>query len=61
MWALEMGEWIVADLGYRDGYNFVIPKQSGPQWLQEMITMATSRHETINSRMKVWAILRTSY
>jgi hypothetical protein len=61
MWALEMGEWIVADRGYRDGYNFVIPKESGPQWLREMTAMATSRHETINSRMKVWAILRTSY
>jgi hypothetical protein len=31
MWALADGEWIVADQGYRDGYQFVIPKQSGPQ------------------------------
>jgi hypothetical protein len=61
MWALADGEWIVADQGYRDGYQFVIPKQSGPQWLRELTSLATSRHETINSRMKVWAILSTSY
>jgi hypothetical protein len=49
------GDWIVANQGYRDGYNFVIPKQSGPQWLCEMTAMATttSCHETINSRMNV--------
>ena len=26
-----------------------------------MTALATARHETINSRMKVWAILRTAY
>jgi hypothetical protein len=52
----EIGEWIVGDLGYHNGYQFVIPKQSGPRWLHEMTSMATARHETINSRMKVWAI-----
>jgi hypothetical protein len=29
--------------------------------LKEMTAMSTARHETINSQMKVWAILRTPY
>jgi hypothetical protein len=36
---------------------FVIPKQSGPQWLCEMTALMTAQHKT----MKVWAILQTSY
>jgi hypothetical protein len=28
MWALEIGEWILADQGYHDGYQFVIPRLS---------------------------------
>jgi hypothetical protein len=52
---------LVGDGGYSDGNQFVIPKRTGPLWLQEMTAMATARHETINSRMKVWAILRNSY
>jgi hypothetical protein len=48
MWALNNGEWIVGDGGYRDGFQFVIPKRAGAQWLQEMTSMATARHETIN-------------
>jgi hypothetical protein len=56
MWALTNGEQIVGDMGYCDGYQFVIPKHTGPQWLQEMMSIATVRHETINSWMKVWAI-----
>jgi hypothetical protein len=27
MWALEIGEWFVADLGYCDGYQVVIPNK----------------------------------
>jgi hypothetical protein len=61
IWALTDGEWIVGDMGYRDGYQFVIVKWTGPQWLQEMTSIATARHETINSQMKVWAILQTPY
>jgi hypothetical protein len=61
MWALTDGERIVGDQGYRDGYQFVIPKQSGPQWLRDMTALATARHETINSWMKVWAITLSSY
>jgi hypothetical protein len=61
MWALNNGEWIVGDGGYRDGLQFVIPKRAGAQWLREMTAMATARHETINSRMKIWAILRNAY
>jgi hypothetical protein len=29
MWALTDGEWIVGDMGYRDGYQFVSPKRTG--------------------------------
>jgi hypothetical protein len=61
MWELLDGEWVVGDGGYQDGNQFVIPKQTGPIWLQEMMAMATVRHETINSRLKVWAILRNAY
>jgi hypothetical protein len=35
--------------------------RTGPVWLQQMTATATARHETINSRMKVWAILRNAY
>jgi hypothetical protein len=45
MWALTDGEWIVGDQGYCDGYQFVIPKQSGPQWLRDMTALATVRHK----------------
>jgi hypothetical protein len=61
MWELSEGEWVVGDGGYCDGNQFVIPKRTGPVWLQEMTAMATARHETINSWMKVWAILRNAY
>jgi hypothetical protein len=61
MWALTDGECIVADPGCHDGYQFVIPKQSGPQWLCELTELATAQHKTINSRTKVWAILSRSY
>jgi DDE superfamily endonuclease len=61
MWKLLEGEWVVGDGGYSDGNQFVVPKRTGPVWLQEMTAMATVRHETINSRMKVWTILRNSY
>lgn len=61
MHALGLGEWIVADGGYRDGYQFVIPKHAGPSWLQDMTALACSRHETINSRFKKWKILSTHY
>jgi hypothetical protein len=57
----KIGEWIVGDLGYHNGSQFVIPKQSGPCWLHEMTSMATACHKTINSRMKVWAVRHTSY
>jgi hypothetical protein len=46
----------VGDLGDHNGYQVVIPKQSGPCWLREMTSMATAHHKTINSSMKVWAI-----
>jgi hypothetical protein len=39
----------------------IVVSATGPVWLQEMTAMATARHETINSRMKVWAILRNAY
>jgi hypothetical protein len=52
---------VVGNQGCCDQYNFVIPKQSGPQWLCEMTALATARHETINSWMKVWAIAQISY
>lgn len=61
MWALREGEYIVGDGGYRDGFQFVITKRAGPQWLQDMTALATARHETINSRMKIWAIVRNAY
>jgi hypothetical protein len=61
MWELQNGEWVVGDGGYRDGNQFVIPKRTGTIGLQAMTAMATARHETINSRMKVWAILRNGY
>jgi hypothetical protein len=61
MWELLDGEWVVGDGGYQDGNQFVIPKRTGPVWLQEMTAMATAQHETINSWMKVWAILRNAY
>jgi hypothetical protein len=61
MWALTDGEWIIGDMGYLYGYQFVIPKRTGPQWLQEMTSIATARHETIDSQMKVWAIFQTFY
>jgi hypothetical protein len=61
MWELLDGEWVVGDGGYQDGNQFVIPKRIGPQWLQEMTAVAMTRHETINSRMKVWAILHNAY
>jgi hypothetical protein len=48
---------VVGDGGFRDGNQFVIPKQTGPG----NTAMATARHETINSRMKVWAILPNAY
>jgi hypothetical protein len=54
------GEWVVGDGGYHEGNQFV-PKRTGPKWLQEMTAMATARHETINSPMKVWAILPNAY
>jgi hypothetical protein len=37
----------------------VIPKRTGPQWLQEMTSIATA--QPINSRMMVWAVLQRPY
>ena len=60
-WQLRMGEWIVGNRGYRDSFNFVIPKGVGPAWLQEMMGMATARHETINSRLKTFRLVWHPY
>ena len=61
LYALGPDEWIVGDGGYRDGFQYVIPKRAGPQWLRKMTALATARHEIINSRLKVWAIIRNAY
>ena len=60
-WPLREGEWIVGDLVYRDGFNCVIPKGVGPAWLQEIMGMATGRHETINSWLKTFRLVWHPY
>ena len=61
IYALERNEWIMADKGYRDGFQFVISKESGPEWYQEMTAKVTARHETINSRFKRFKVLSTPF
>ena len=58
---LAIGEWVVADAGYRDGFQFVIPKQTGPSWLQMMTAAGTARHETVNGRIKVFGCLKVPF
>jgi hypothetical protein len=53
-WESSEGEWVVGDGSYCDGNQFVIPKRTGPQWLQEMMVMATAQHETIN--LGIWGV-----
>ena len=59
MKALANGEFIVADRGYKDGEEFVFSKDTGPDWLKEMIGRATARHETLNGKLKVFNVLST--
>jgi hypothetical protein len=57
MHALAMHKWVVADKGYRDGFQFVIPKGYGPYWFQDMTAKVTARHETVNNRFKRFKVL----
>ena len=61
MQKLAVGEWVVADKGYRDNMQFVLPKGWGPDWFQQMTSDATARHENINGRMKRFRILSEKY
>ena len=61
MSALANGEFIVADRGYKDGEEFVFSKDTGPDWLKEMIGRATARHETLNGKLKVFNVLSTRF
>ena len=61
MFALQVGEWVVGDKGYRDGMNFIIPKGFGPEWYRNMVAMATARHENVNCRLKRFGILCQRY
>jgi hypothetical protein len=59
--ALDIGEWIVADGGYNDGFQFVIPKRCGPLELQLMTARAGARHETVNARIKIFGVLHEPF
>ena len=57
--ALDNGEWIVADEGYKEGQQFVLNKKWArfPVWWKRMASRVLSKHENINSQFKKWRIL----
>ena len=57
--AVRLGELTVADKGYRDDNYFITPLSDPTSRRKQKLIMA--RHETINSRMKSFKILSTTY
>ena len=55
---VDPGEKILADGGYRDGYEFFETPNGLHDWDQRMKALARARHETINARLKQWFVLR---
>jgi hypothetical protein len=58
---LRRGEKILADGGYRDGGIYMETPTGLNNLDQKMKKIARSRHETVNSRFKIFGILRKLY
>lgn len=58
---LHRGEKILADGGYRDGRVYMETPTGLNNYDQRMKKLARARHETVNSRLKIFSILRKLY
>jgi hypothetical protein len=54
-------EFYIADGGYRDGQQWSVTPTGRHEFADRQKAVARSRHETINAKMKKWAILRNTY
>ena len=62
LYALSEGERVEADLGYRgEQLKINTPNEFGKEDLEVMKSIARSRHETVNGRMKVFGVLAQRY
>jgi len=60
---LAIGEWVLADEGYLDGQQFVLNKKwrGFPVWWKREASRALAKHEWVNSQIKKFKILSTTY
>ena len=62
LYALSEDERVEADLGYRgEQLKINTPNEFGKEDLEVMKSIARSRHETVNGRMKVFGVLAQRY
>ena len=59
--ALDQGESAVADSGYRGEPHHIRTPQVGTEKEKEMQDIARARHETVNSRLKIFNVLGAQY
>jgi hypothetical protein len=55
------GEMFIADRGYRDGYTYADTPTGWISPAQRMKSVVRARHETVNSRIKKFNILSTTF
>jgi DDE superfamily endonuclease len=61
VWELTQGEKFVADGGYRDGGLYAVTPSGVNDEQERMNQLARARHETVNSLLKRWNVLRTAF
>lgn len=61
VWHLAQGEKFLADGGYRDGGLYAETPTGANKEDQRMKQVARARHETVNSLLKRWNVLRTAF
>jgi hypothetical protein len=58
---LQPGEKILSDKGYRDGGQYFVTPDGRNNIHQRMRSLCRARHETVNGRLKVFAVLSTPF
>jgi DDE superfamily endonuclease len=61
IWELCQGEKFLADGGYRDGGLYAVTPSGVNNAEERMNQVARARHETVNSLLKRWGVLRTAF
>ena len=58
---LLLSEFVIADEGYFDGYNYCITPTGFHSYADRQRACIRSRHETVNRRYKEWGALRQKF